>query len=224
MNHENPKKSDDSIFFNFHDTGYMKILKIRQFDFPQLSWTRGYMKINKNQMIQFSQKIRHFDFIQFSRKLKRMIFVDFHVLVVMKVDENQSVWFFWIFMYRVMKVKENWSVWFLWIFMYPVIKIEENWNVWFLLVFMYLWSWKWKKIESSDFWEFSCNFLENWIKSKRLIFCENWIIWFLLIFIYPRGHESWRKLNHLIFKDFHVMKIEENWIVWFLRIFMYPGS
>ena len=126
--HENPQKSDNSIFFNFHDPGYMKTLqnqtiqfssifmtpgtwksskirqfnflqfswflgnylgkmtpgtwnftKIRCFDFPQLSWPRGYIKIYKNQKIQFSKKIRRFDFIQFSRKLKCMIFVDFHV-------------------------------------------------------------------------------------------------------------------------------------------------
>ena len=33
------------------------------------------------------------------RKLKRLIFVDFHVPGVMKIEENQSVWFLWIFMY-----------------------------------------------------------------------------------------------------------------------------
>ena len=38
------------------------------------------------------------------------------------------------------------------------------------------------------------NFLENWIKSKLLIFWG---------FSCPRGHENWRKLNRLIFEDFY---------------------
>ena len=128
----------------------------------------------------------------------------------------------------VMKVEENWSVWFLWNFMYPghenwrkskhlifvdfhvpgVIKIKENQSVWFLWIFMYLGSWKLKKIEVSDFCEFSCTRgHESWITLKLLIFVmkveENWIVWFLWISC-TQGHESWRKSKRLIFVDFHV--------------------
>jgi len=72
------------------------------------------------------------------RKLKHLIFVDFHVPGVMKIEENQRVWFFGFSSTRghenwrkskglifvdfqvpgVMKIGENWSVWFLWNFMY----------------------------------------------------------------------------------------------------------
>ena len=117
---------------------------------------------------------------------------------VMKVDENQSVWFLWIFMYRVMKVKdklkrlifvdfhvpshENWRKLNRLIFVsfhVPVVmKIEENWIVWFLGIFI--------KIE------------------------ENWIVWFLRIFMYP-GSWKLKKIESSDFWGFSwFMKVEEN--------------
>ena len=46
--HENPQKSDASIFFNFHDPGYMKIHKNQTHWFYSIFMTPGYMKIRKN--------------------------------------------------------------------------------------------------------------------------------------------------------------------------------
>ena len=80
-----------------------------------------------------------------------------------------------------------------------VIKIRENWSIWILWNFIYPGSWKSEKIEEFDFCEVSC----TW------------------------GHESWRKLKHLIFVRFRVpgvMKIRENWSIWFLWSFAYAGS
>ena len=75
----------------------------------------------------------------------------------------------------------------------------ENWSVRLLRIFMYQGSWKFKKTEAYDFWEFSCT----------------------------GGHENSRILKCMIFVKFHVlgvMKIWENWSVRLLRILMYPGS
>ena len=75
----------------------------------------------------------------------------------------------------------------------------ENWSVRLLRIFMYQGSWKFKKTEAYDFWEFSCT----------------------------GGYENSRILKCMIFVKFHVlgvMKIWENWSVRLLRILMYPGS
>ena len=85
----------------------------------------------------------------------------------------------------------------------------KNQTFWFYSIF--------KKIEAYDFCGFSCK--RKSLKIRRLNFLQ---------FLWPRTHESWRKLNFLIFEDFHVpgvIKIEcsdfwafsctrghENWI------------
>ena len=94
--HENSKKSEALIFFNFHDPGYMKIHKNWTLQFCPIFMTPGtwksqksdtliflnfhdpgYVKIHKNETLQFSsifmtpgtwkfKKIRRFDFFQLS--------------------------------------------------------------------------------------------------------------------------------------------------------------
>ena len=106
---------------------------------------------------------------------------------------------------------------------------------------MYRESWKFQKIEVSDFWEFSWKFEktegynfceisctgghENSRKLKHMIF-ENFNVPWVLITYLTLGHENVRKLKCSTFENFHVpgvMKIQENWSIWFLRIFMYRG-
>ena len=75
--HENPQKSDDSIFFNFHDPRYMKILKNQTIQFSSIFMTLGTWK---------PSKIRRFNFLQFlwprvhenPQKSDNSIFFNFH--------------------------------------------------------------------------------------------------------------------------------------------------
>ena len=170
--HENPQKSENSIFFNFHVFGVIRIEENLIVWFLRIFI---YMKIHKNHTLQFSWKLNKIKTSDFLWNLNRLIFVDFHV--------PPGSW-----KLRIIKASE-----ISWNFMYPgsfylsyypeIMKIEENWIVRFLRIFMYPGSWKLKKIESSDFRGFSCT----------------------------RGLENWRKLNRLIFENFHVpgvMKIE----------------
>ena len=94
-------------------------------------------------------------------KLKRLIFVNFYVTGVMKVEENQSVWFLWIFKYmgswKLNKINASDFCEF------SCTRGHESWrnrSVWFLWIFMYLGSWKLKKIEAFDFCEFSCTVMK----------------------------------------------------------------
>ena len=160
--HENPQKSDDSIFMT-PDT--WKSSKIRQFNFLQLSWPSTWKSTK------IIIKIKASDFLW---KLNRLIFVDFHVppgsckLRKIKASDFCEI--------SCTRGHENWRKLNCLIFedfhVPGVIRIEENWIVWFLRIFMYPGTWKSTKI-------IHFNFLENWIKSKRLIFFENWIFWFL---------------------------------------------
>ena len=145
--HETSQKSDPSIFSNFHDPGYMKIHKNQTLQFSPIFMTPGTWK---------STKIRHFNFLQFSWpgtwKFKKNDPV--HLYGYMKTGLGSwklmkiEVFDFNEFSCtRVMKIGENWSVWFLWIFVYPG-------------------SWKLEKIEVFDFYEFSCTRgHENWRNS-----------------------------------------------------------
>ena len=145
--HENPQKSDTSIFFNFHDPGYRKIRKNQTLRFSSTFMTPGTWKFTK---------IRRFDSIQFSwprvqenpQKSDASIFFNFHDPGYMKVHKNQTLQFYSIFMTQ--------GTW----------KLNRG-----KLKKMYPGSWKMKKIEASDFCGFSCTQgHENWIGSKRLIF------------------------------------------------------
>ena len=125
-----------------------------------------------------------------------------------KIRQYDFVQFSWkrlIFVdcHGVMKVKENWIVWFL------RMRGHEKWRKSKLLIFI---SFHLLNLIFVDF------HVPRVMKNE-----ENWIVWFLWIFMYPGGHESWIKLNRLIFVDFQNMKVEENQSVIFLWIFMYPG-
>ena len=75
--HDNNKKSDASIFFNFHDPGYMKTNKNQTIQFSSIFMTPGTWKFSK---------IRQFNFLQFlwprvhenSQKSDNSIFFNFH--------------------------------------------------------------------------------------------------------------------------------------------------
>ena len=95
--HENPQKPDTLIFFNFYDSGYMKIHKNQTLWFSLILMTPGTWK---------STKIRHFDFLQLSwprvhensQKSDTLIFFNFHDPGYMKIHKNQTLWFSLIFM------------------------------------------------------------------------------------------------------------------------------
>ena len=199
--------------------GTWKSTKKGRFIFLQFSWPRVHENSQKSDLGRRKlKKIEASDFCGFSCtrghenwiKSMRLIFVNSHVPGVMKVEENRSIWFLWIFMYpgswKLKKIKVSdfcgfsctrgsWKLkkieasGFCGFSCTPgVMKIKENQSVWFLWIFMYPGSWKLKKIEASDFCGFSC----TW------------------------GHESWRKSKSLIFVNFHVprvMKIGQNWSV-----------
>ena len=204
------------------------------------------MKINKNQTIQFSQKIRRFDFdydfcgfsCTGSWKLKKIELSDFWgfsctlghenwieskclIFVIFMVRKNKEIEVSRFCGFSCTRGHENWIESKCLIFVnfhvpgrghekwrklkclifadFPVpgvMKIEENQSVWFLWIFMYLGSWKMKKIKVSGFCGFSC----TW------------------------GHESWKKSNDFCAFSCTVMKVEENRSIWFLWIFMYPRS
>ena len=85
--HENSQKSDNSIFFNFYDKRYMKIIKNLTLRFSSIFMTPGTWKLTK---------IRRFNFLQLS--FFSTDFCRFSCTPgVMKVEENQSVWFLWKF-------------------------------------------------------------------------------------------------------------------------------
>ena len=190
--HENPQRSDHSIFFNFHDTGYIKILKNQTLWFSSTFMTQGVHEnqqksddsiFTKNQTLWFYsifKKIEAYDFCGFSctRGHESWWKSKCLIFVDFHVPGHES----WRKLNRLIFVSFHVPV---------VMKIEENWIVWFLRIFMYPGSWKLNKIELSDF----CGFSWKLKKIEVSDFCEFSCTW---------GHEKWRKLNRLIFVDFHV--------------------
>ena len=136
------KKIEASDFCGFSVPGSWKLNRIKAFDFRELSCTRGHESWRKS-------KRGHENWIE----SKRLIFVNFHLLGVMKVEENWSIWFLRIFLYpgswKLNRIEasdfcelsytrghESWRKLKYLIFAdFPVpgvMKIEENWSVWFL--------------------------------------------------------------------------------------------
>ena len=150
------------IFVKFHLPGVIEIWKNWRYDFREWSW-----KLEKTEAGSWKfKKTEVYDFCEFSctrghensRKLKGMIFENFHVLGVMKIWENWSVWFLWTFMYRgSWKLQKTEA--------YEQIEASDFCEV--------SHTWKFKKIEASDFCEISCSGgHENSRKLKHLNFVK----------------------------------------------------
>jgi hypothetical protein len=194
--HENQQKSDDLIFFNFHDPGYMKIHKIQTIWFSSIFMTPGTLNPKKSNTAIFFNfhdpgymkiyKFRQFDFLQFSWS---------------RVQENPQ--------------KSDAST-----FMY--MKINKNQTLWFSSIFMIPGTWKFTKIRSFDFLQFLWLRVLNPQKSDTAIFFnfhdpgymkihKIQTIWFSSIFM--KIHENSQKSNTSIFFNFHdpgYMKIHKN--------------
>ena len=126
--HENSQKSDNSIFFNFHDPGYMKTLKNQTIQFSSIFMTPGTWK---------SSKIWQFNFLQFSwflgNNLGKMTpgtwnFTKFQTLWLSSTLMTQGV-------HKNLQKSED-SI------------FKKNQTFWFYSIF--------KKIEVYDFCGFSC--------------------------------------------------------------------
>ena len=217
--HENPQKSDTSIFFNFHDPGYRKIRKNQTLRFSSTFMTPGTWKFTK---------IRRFDSIQFSwprvqenpQKSDASIFFNFHDPGYMQVHKNQTFWFYSIFMTlgtgKSTKIRRFDSIQFSWT------RVHKNPTLRFSSTFMTPGTWKSTKSEAL--------ILFNFHDPGYMKIHKNQTLWFSSTFITPitwkftkirrfdsiqfsctQGHENWIELKCLIFVDFHVpgvMKIE----------------
>ena len=211
--HEKSQKSDTSIFFNFHDPGYTKILKNQTLRFSSIFMTRvhenpqksdaliffnfhdpGYTKIHKNQTLLFSSifmngtwkitKIRHFYFLQFSWP---------------RVHENPQ--------------KSDTLIFFN--FHDPgYTKIHKNQTLLFSSIFMNPGTWKITKIRHFYFLQLSWpQVRENPQKSDTSIFFNL--------------HEKSQKSDNSIFFNFHdpgYTKIHKNQTLLFSSIFMTSGT
>ena len=131
--HETLQNSDTSIFFNFHDPGYMKIHKIQTIWFSSIFMTPGTLNPKKSNTAIFFNfhdsgymkiyKFRQFDFLQFSwsRVQENPQKSDASTFMCMKINKNQTLWFSSIFIipgtWKFTKIKRfdflqlSWSRW-----------------------------------------------------------------------------------------------------------------
>jgi hypothetical protein len=235
--HKNSQKSDASIFFNFHDPGYMKIHKnqtLQTLQFSSTFMTPGTWKFTK---------IRLFEFLQFlwprvhknSQKLDASIFFNFHDPDYMKIHKNQTIQFSSTFMtpgtWKFKKIKRMDFLQLSW-------PRPGTWKSTKIRHFNFLrLSWprvheNSQKSDASDasiFFNFhETRVHENSQKSHTSIFfnfhknpqkSDNSIFF--------RVHENPQKSNAWIFFDFHdlgYMKIHKNQTLQFSSTFMTPGT
>ena len=236
MVHENSQKSDTSIFFNFHDPGYMKIhkstwisTKIRCVNFIQFSWFR----VHEN-----------------SQKSDTSIFFNFHDPRYMKIHKNQTLLFSSTFMtpgtWKSTKIRRFYFLQPGLIFVsWKLNKIEasdfcgfsctghENWIKSMRLIFVNFHIPGVMKVEQKS----DASIFFNFHDPGYMKIHKNQTHWFYSIFMTPGYMKICKNQTLLFYSTFMTpgtwkftkirpgaTKVEENRRVWFLWIFMFPAG